>query len=371
MIYVKMFQMKLLELFHIKSLVIVLIGIFNCFADENFDQSSTKKTIDECNFELDIMKKSLKKLNFKNDIVKKNDAEEISRAIVFCEENLYMLNTKLSELRRLIDAYVFNLNNEKSKMSKIISSIYYIERCIKFGFDMSRNNYVQQIIIFKSIVEKLRHANDSVMAKIDDLKKIGHEINENVKELKEKNNYLIKMRDELLETVSNAKNFSDFSNKSDELKRIQNIATKVDSISDLLSELEAEEYVGFLKNSLNLLNQNKSFKFSYPKVCSRKIDSERKCIIFHSKPACKIFSPECGIVIFCGKMDGQNIIIIKNSPKFKIIISGIAIAKVSIGDYVHQNQEIALLPDSINDEVEFSMQIIEDGMPADPIKYFK
>ena len=147
------------------------------------------------------------------------------------------------------------------------------------------------------------------------------------------------------------------------------IFSKISSIDELLHELEAEEYVGFLKSPITKLQNNKVLRFSNP--CFGEKKSHGRRVQFITKPASKIFAPESGIVLFFGTINDEKILVLQHSQKCKTIFFGIANTFVSVGDYFYKNQIIGELYDSVQPKVVLEVQVIENGSEVNSSQFFK
>lgn len=289
--------------------------------------------------------------------------KDVVNSIRKYDENIETLECDLSELKSILLKYITIYQNKNILLTDSLAKIFYILRYIKYGIPVKEKNYIRYMILLKSILKHYQLQYKLILDRINSLKNLKTKIINKINSIK-KNYDLLNVKVKKLTLKSN-KNFL-----SDKLLKIHNMNQNIFNMKDLINELEAEEYVGALKNIITKHHIfNNKLKFTYPcRYIDKKINNE--LIVFSTKSASKIFASEDGIVIFLGKLQGKNIIVIRHDKSLKSIISGDIVSFMNVGDIVHKNQKIGQVSDSVNDLNFIEFKIIKDGKLDNPCKYF-
>ena len=294
-------------------------------------------------------------------ITKSNDQQTISNKIKDLESKLFQFDTDITTLKKSIKSYKSDLNKAKIKFSDVCYTMYYICNHIKYGINLSYEvSSVLSMVALNNAILNLCNEQNCTLSKIKKLQEVQKSIIEQSKKLKNNITALQK------EYELSAKNENPTKIKKQEQELI---FSKISSIDELLHELEAEEYVGFLKTPIAKLQSNKILKFSNP--CFGEKRSRGNRVQFITKPASKIFAPESGIVLFFGTIDDEKILVLQHSQKCKTIFFGIANAFVAVGDYVYKNQIIGELYDSVQSKIALEVQVLENGSEVNSSLFFK
>lgn len=285
---------------------------------------------------------------------------EIPEKIKKFETELFNFDTEKERLQKLIVQYKKALNYVKREFTDLACAMYYLCNHAKYGINLSYEvSSVLSMITLNNAILFLSGEQNNIVNEIQNLQNTKQNITDTYQKLK---NQIA-----LLQKEYEARTKEKKGTNSKETHSL--LYSKIKSIDELIHELEAEEYVGFLKNHINKLPQNKSLRFSHPCFGEKKIKGTR--VQFITKPAAKVFAPESGVVLFFGKVDEDQILILQHDKKHKTILYGIANAFVKVGTYVHRNQIIGEMYDSIHNKIALEVQILQNGTEVNSGSFFK
>lgn len=327
----------------------IFIVLFSYFSN-TYDEFVTKieQHLNSTNFNESDKNKNLK--NMINDVRK-------------YDENIEILENDVLELRVIILEYLAKYKKTNVMLSDCVSNMFYISRCIMYSVPTEKGSYIKDLIILKSILKYFQKECKIILEKIKFLKTLRIKILNKIRDIK-KNYDLLSKKIYKFNLNSNKKLIDD------KLSRVKNISKNIFNITDLINELDVEEYIGDLKK----VSGFDTFKNKLDFVCPCKYVKKNftdEAILFYVKPISKIFAPEDGIVIFNGKLQNKNILIIKHNKTLKSVISGDIVNCVNVGDKVIKNQKIAEMNDSVHDISCLELKILKDGKFDDHNKYLK
>lgn len=277
------------------------------------------------------------------------------------ESELFSLDTEIEKLHKLISQYQKALSYVKNEFSELSCAMYYLCNHAKYGINLSYDvSSVLSMISLKNAITFLSSEQNDLLKEIQTLEHSKRVISDTYQKLKHQ-----------IEILQKEYETNTLKEKTDELSRRKHelICDKIKSIDELIHELEAEEYVGFLKAPMAKLKQNRVLNFSNPCFGEKKSKGNR--VQFITKPAAKVFAPESGIVLFFGSIEDDQILILQHDQKHKIILYGIANSFVKVGSYVHRNQIIGEMYDSTQNKIALEVQLLLNGTEANTIHFFK
>lgn len=311
-------------------------------------------------------------VNTESDV--NDELNKLGHDIQEYEVRISELENNINKIKEKQGIILQEQESRRKLLSKLLIATYHLSDNFSCALNLSYdepNKMMHTSLIIKYILKDLKQMTEKVKSEYHKWNFLFHQNSEQQDNLRRTQEVLENKRKNLV-SISSEAHLAPLTQQNID-KSIEEIIKNCETVSDLISDLEAEKAVGQLSkvDIKSSINHSDPFSFRHPIQSEISKVHSNNGIIYSTKPKTEVTSPENGMIIFVGPfMQYKTMIIIDHGRGFHTLLSGFDVSLVKPGQTVDIGQPLALMAEK-GEEIKLYVELLHERTPLPPKEWDK